>query len=252
MLENSSPVPAKEIKTNITQKNSKNKNQEKESESSSPVPANNLTFAQNQQEPLANSLSNDDNKANTIPRQNLLIPAQTQQESSANSLSNKATSVNQRKSSPYVLSDDEEDSDSSIVILSNNNSSRRIQPSQHSLQELFQKKPEGGIQRKIDDIAIEVDLQPKLPTQFQNMSNEFEIAYWLAHNKSVLNLAVNIQNGLTDKIRTDEKYETASTSTTLQHYNVLSRQLPFESAPPEITQVVILIFSQINIMLYVN
>ena len=140
MLEDSSPVPVKEM--NTTRKNNKNQNQEKELESSSPVPENNLTFAQNQQESSANFLSNDNNEANLIPGQDLLIPAQIQQESSANSLSNKATSVNQLKSSPYVLSDDEiinQDSPNYSVAGSTNNDDVFTAP--HSSITL-QKKPE--------------------------------------------------------------------------------------------------------------
>ena len=48
---------------------------------------------------------------------------------------------------------------------------------------LLQKKPE-EIQHESEDIAI--DLQLKCPTQFQNMSNDFEIAYWVAHHEKVL------------------------------------------------------------------
>jgi len=115
---------------------------------------------------------------------------------------------NQRKVSPYVVSDDEDDSNSSVIILPNNNNNRGIQPTQDGLhiQELSKKSSEGGIRQKIDDITIEVDLQPKLPTQFRNMSNEFEIAYWLAHHNSILNLAVNIRNGLMNRTGTDEEH----------------------------------------------
>ncbi|CAB4441430.1 unnamed protein product [Rhizophagus irregularis] len=43
-----------------------------------------------------------------------------------------------------------------------------------------------------------------IPTQFQN---EFEIAYWLAHHKRILDLAANIRNGM--MTRTDEGDDSA-------------------------------------------
>ncbi|RGB21560.1 hypothetical protein C1646_678439, partial [Rhizophagus diaphanus] len=55
----------------------------------------------------------------------------------------------------------------------------------HYMQEsLLQKKPE-EVRQEIGNVAI--------PTQFQN---EFEIAYWLAHHKRILDLATNIRNGM--------------------------------------------------------
>lgn len=42
------------------------------------------------------------------------------------------------------------------------------------------------------------------------MSNEFEIAYWIAQHKRVLDLAINIRKGIMTS--TDEEYEMASTS----------------------------------------
>ena len=94
------------------------------------------------------------------------------------------------------------------------NPSGGIQFSQEDshVQELFQKKLE-EIHREIENVAIGIELLPKQPTQFQYMSNEFEIAYWLAHHKNVLDLAINIRNGMLTRTD-DEEYETASTSTT--------------------------------------
>ena len=48
------------------------------------------------------------------------------------------------------------------------------------------------------------------------------------------------------KIRTDEEYEMASTSSTLQHYNTVPQQFPFESTLSEIDKVVIIIFFAYN------
>ncbi|GBB92502.1 hypothetical protein RclHR1_20170002 [Rhizophagus clarus] len=90
------------------------------------------------------------------------------------------------------------------------------------VQELFQKKSK-KIQ-KIVDIAVKDNLQLKRPIQFQNMSNEFEIAYWLAHYKRILDLAINIQNGMMTS--TDEEYETTSTYTSSSH---ALAKLSFES-----------------------
>ncbi|CAG8705803.1 11853_t:CDS:2 [Funneliformis mosseae] len=184
------------------------------SEDSRPVPANNPTSAQNQQELSANSLPNDGNEADPIP-------VQSQQKSSANSLLSNEISADQWKSSPYILSDDDEDLSSSVSVVTllnnNNNGGQVCLP----VQELFRKSPEKRIRWEIDDIDIGVDLQPKLPTQFQSMSNEFVISYWLAHHTSVLELAINIRNGLMNRIGTDG---TTLTLTTLQHGNVLPRQ----------------------------
>ncbi|RGB26700.1 hypothetical protein C1646_770092 [Rhizophagus diaphanus] len=60
---------------------------------------------------------------------------------------------------------------------------------------LLQKKPE-EVRQEIGNVAI--------PIQFQN---EFEIAYWLAHHKRILDLATNIRNGMI--IRTNEGDDSA-------------------------------------------
>jgi hypothetical protein len=116
--------------------------------------------------------------------------------------------MEQRKSEPHVLLDDEPTiiqdygiagSSNSFTLPTNNHVQtmpQEIMFSQKdpSMQELLlQKKPE-KIQHEIEDIAI--DLQPKQPTQFQNMSNDFEIAHWVACHKKVLELAISIQNGM--------------------------------------------------------
>ncbi len=119
------------------------------------------------------------------------------------------------------------------------NPSGGIQFSQEDshVQELFQKKLE-EIHREIENVAIGIELLPKQPTQFQHMSNEFEIAYWLAHHKKVLDLAINIRNGMLTRTD-DEEYETASTSTTSSQHSLV-QQVSFQPAltPPEIDQVV--------------
>ncbi len=65
--------------------------------------------------------------------------------------------------------------------------------------------------QQIRDIAVEVDLHSKQPAQFYNMFNEFEIAYWLAYHKRILDLAVNIRDGMMNGI--NKESEMASTST---------------------------------------
>ncbi len=116
------------------------------------------------------------------------------------------------------------------------NPSGGIQFSQEDshVQELFQKKLE-EIHREIENVAIGIELLPKQPTQFQHMSNEFEIAYWLAHHKKVLDLAINIRNGMLT--RTDD--EESSTSTTSSQHSLV-QQASFQPALtlPEIDQVV--------------
>lgn len=109
-----------------------------------------------------------------------------------------------------------------------------MQSSQESFhaQELSQVKS-AEIPKKIRNVAVEVSLQPKTPMQFQNVSNEFEIAYWLAHHKSILDLAINIRNGMMTS--TDGESSISSTSspnTLIQH--------SFEpvSTPSEIDQVI--------------
>ena len=140
---------------------------------------------------------------------------------------------NQCDQAAYVLSDDEiinQDSPNYSVAGSTNNDDVFTAP--HSSITL-QKKPE-EIQQEVGNIAI----QSKQPTQFQHMSNEFEIAYWLAHHKRILDLALNIQNGMMTK--TDEGYETHSTSSGSSQSCSSTQQFSFGSVltPPEIDQVV--------------
>ena len=45
--------------------------------------------------------------------------------------------------------------------------------------------------------------QPKYPTQFQKMSNEFEVALWVAHYQRILNLAINIRDSMMVSISAD-------------------------------------------------
>src|SRR5256885_7606729 len=54
----------------------------------------------------------------------------------------------------------------------------------------------------------------KRPPQFQNMSNEFEVAQWVAHHQRILNLAINISNGMATSIPAD-KEETVTSSVIL-------------------------------------
>ncbi|CAG8730870.1 8789_t:CDS:1, partial [Funneliformis mosseae] len=65
-------------------------------------------------------------------------------------------------------------------------------------------------QQQIRDISIEVDLYSKQSTQFHNMSNEFEIAFWLAHHKRILDLTINIKDGIVNGI--NKESDMASTS----------------------------------------
>ena len=45
--------------------------------------------------------------------------------------------------------------------------------------------------------------QPKYPTQFQKMSNEFEVALRVAHHQRILNLAINIRDSMMVSISAD-------------------------------------------------
>jgi len=140
----------------------------------------------------------------------------------------------------YVLSDDE-----AIDQNQQNNSSVVSLPTEPSIQDPEETQqqttryPEEARQQ-IRDISIEVDLHSKQPTQFHNMSNEFEIAYWLAHHKRILDLAINIRDGMANGI--NKESDMASTST-----YALTHRLSYESVstPPEIDQVIktMLIFS---------
>ncbi|CAG8705239.1 2317_t:CDS:2, partial [Rhizophagus irregularis] len=72
--------------------------------------------------------------------------------------------------------------------------------------------------------------QPKFPSQFHNMTNEFEIALWLAYHQRILNLAISIRNGMSTKVN-EEECETSLTSN-LSHEAVLQSG----SSLPEIDQ----------------
>ncbi|PKY52798.1 hypothetical protein RhiirA4_470652, partial [Rhizophagus irregularis] len=127
--------------------------------------------------------------------------------------------------SEYILSDNETcnqqefasrgSSKSSVTLLSPN----QMQSSQESfhVQELFQVKP-AEIPKKIRNVAVEVNIQSKKPIQFQNMTNEFEIAYWLAHHKSILDLAMNIRKGMmTSSTNEESSISTSPPNTLVQH-----------------------------------
>ncbi|GES99195.1 hypothetical protein GLOIN_2v1792160 [Rhizophagus clarus] len=220
------PTSTTNIPAKTTQKlNKKNRKQENdtidvENPTSTPTPKKLLKTTLKVKEQEAQQWEGSNNIETVSP-----APAQ---ESSEDSLSN--DSEGQWESSEYVSSDDETSNHQIFSATGTSNSSvmlippSQMQSSQKSscVQELFQKKSK-KIQ-KIVDIAVEDNLQSKRPIQFQNMSNEFEIAYWLAHHKRILDLAINIQNGM--MTGTDEEYETTSTSTSSSH---ALAKLSFES-----------------------
>ncbi|CAG8720557.1 2230_t:CDS:2, partial [Dentiscutata heterogama] len=55
------------------------------------------------------------------------------------------------------------------------------------------------------------NLTLKQPTQFQQFNNKFEITWWLAHQKRILDLATNIRK--VKLTRVDEEDNSTSTST---------------------------------------
>ncbi|RGB29298.1 hypothetical protein C1646_766781 [Rhizophagus diaphanus] len=127
--------------------------------------------------------------------------------------------------SEYILSDNETcnqqefasrgSSKSSVTLLTPS----QMQSSQESfhVQELFQVKS-AEIPKKIRNVAVEVNIQSKKPIQFQNMTNEFEIAYWLAHHKSILDLAMNIRKGMmTSSTNEESSISTSPPNTLVQH-----------------------------------
>ena len=122
----------------------------------------------------------------------------------------------------FVLSDDEtmdqnQQDNSSVVSLPNNNhTSTALYSTEssmilHSPGEMRSIQDYEETQQQIRDISIEADLHSKQPAQFHNMSNEFEIAYWLAHHKRILDLAINIRDGMANGI--NKESDMASTST---------------------------------------
>jgi hypothetical protein len=148
--------------------------------------------------------------------------------------------------SEYILSDNETwnqqkftsigSSKSSVTLLSPS----QMQSSQSfQVQELFQVKP-AEIPKKIKNVAVEVNIQSKKPMQFQNMTNEFEIAYWLAHHKSILDLAMNIRKGMMTGTNEENSISTSPPNTLVQH--------SFEtvSTPSEIDQVICLYLRKLH------
>ncbi|CAB4415969.1 unnamed protein product [Rhizophagus irregularis] len=192
---------------------------------------NNVNISPSQQEDLNNNVNispsqqeDSNNNVNTSPLQQegsnevstSPIPAE---ESLEDFLSNGSAP------SEYILSDNETcnqqefasrgSSKSSVTLLSPN----QMQSSQESfhVQELFQVKP-AEIPKKIRNVAVEVNIQSKKPIQFQNMTNEFEIAYWLAHHKSILDLAMNIRKGMmTSSTNEESSISTSPPNTLVQH-----------------------------------
>ncbi|RGB35473.1 hypothetical protein C1646_759315 [Rhizophagus diaphanus] len=93
--------------------------------------------------------------------------------------------------SEYILSDNETcnqqefasrgSSKSFVTLLTPS----QMQSSQESfyVQELFQVKS-AEISKKIRNVAVEVNIQSKKPIQFQNMTNEFKIAYCSTNEES--------------------------------------------------------------------
>ena len=76
------------------------------------------------------------------------------------------------------------------------------------------------------------------------MSNDFEIAHWVARHKKVLDLTISIRNGMMSNA--DEHDETTLTSSSRQQIfieNVLS--------PPEIEQVIIYIWRYMKTHLFI-
>ena len=195
---------------------------------------NNVNISPSQQEDSNNNVNTSplqqegSNEVSTSP-----IPAE---ESLEDFLSNGSAP------SEYILSDNETcnqqefasrgSSKSSVTLLSPN----QMQSSQESfhVQELFQVKS-AEIPKKIRNVAVEVNIQSKKPIQFQNMTNEFEIAYWLAYHKSILDLAMNIRKGMmTSSTNEESSISTSPPNTLVQH--------SFEpvSTPSEIDQVIYL------------
>ena len=74
------------------------------------------------------------------------------------------------------------------------------------------------------DLVIGETSEAQYPIQFQNMSNEFEVALWVAQHPRILNLAKEIQNAkLTSVISTNQ---------------VLSAPISSDTTPPEVDQVI--------------
>ncbi|CAG8608418.1 7758_t:CDS:2, partial [Dentiscutata heterogama] len=59
------------------------------------------------------------------------------------------------------------------------------------------------------------NLTLKQPAQFQQFNNEFEIAWWLAHQKRILDLATNIRKAKLTKVDKEDNSTSTSTDTIL-------------------------------------
>jgi len=233
--EDSTLTLAKVPRTRTRKVNQKQNIQQEEDSSSTPVKESLVEITQT-------------TRKQNVQQESSLVSTQKQKNSLANSLSDnndfEATSpVHSTQDQPHILSDDEDSSTSSVT---NNNddfiptaprftsstilhSKEIMQPLQKDLyrQELFQKRPK-ETRHEIE----ELNLQSKRPTQFQNMPNDFEIAYWIANHKKILDLAINIRNGMMSNA--NEEYETTVTSSSSK------QQFSLESAltPSEIDQVI--------------
>ncbi|CAG8747605.1 2871_t:CDS:2, partial [Funneliformis caledonium] len=214
----SASIPVKKASARRTRRTIQNV-QQKEDSASTPVKRALETFAQ---ESLKGFSSSDDNN-NNFDASGLSSPAQEQW----------------KKSEPYDLSDDEptivqdynitKSLPNSFTLLINNKNNHVQATIPNILQKIASRKTNEEIQHKAEDIEINLNLQQKRSTQFQNMSNDFEIAHWVARHKKVLNLVINIRNGMMSNA--DEHDETTLTSSSRQQIsieNVLS--------PPEIEQ----------------
>ena len=219
VLEGSISIP-QESSSKTTQKSKRQEIQQEDDETMSSFrQEDNVTMSSFQQE-----CSNDIVSTSQVPVK----------ESLEDSLSNDSESPDE-----YVLSDN---SNSSIKVLT----TRQMQSSQKSsrIQELFQKKSEEIRQKIGDNAVVEVNLQSKRPMQFQNMTNEFEIAYWLAYHKRILDLAISIRNGMMTSA--DEEYETTASSSS----HTLSK-VSFEPvSPPEIDQVIYIFHKNLTKLSY--
>ena len=110
--------------------------------------------------------------------------------------------------------DQNQQNNSSVISLPNDNhTSTALYSTEllHSPGEMQSTQDPEETRQQIRDIAVEVDLYSKQPAQFHNIFNEFEIAYWLARHKRILDLAVNIRDGMMNGI--NKESEMALTST---------------------------------------
>ncbi|CAG8712690.1 17623_t:CDS:2, partial [Rhizophagus irregularis] len=163
----------------------------------------------NSQEPLEEYSSSDVEIINSIPTKTTRLSSPNiLSEDETTSQNPDVTNLASPKNHIPIASQHEMTSTNSTL-----HSSIEMQVLQNQ-ESLLQKKPE-EVRQEIGNVAI--------PTQFQN---EFEIAYWLAHHKRILDLAANIRNGM--MTRTDEGDDSA----------LPSQQFSYEllSTPVEIDQ----------------